>query len=65
MAQERIDEWAIALQEKKCELQKCQQEHKISSCLKCEKLLACELRNAYVKSVYNSMNKGTSGGFEF
>jgi hypothetical protein len=33
--------------------------------MKCEVLLSCELREAYVKAVYDSMNKGTGGGFEF
>ena len=65
MSQKVLDEWAIALQQKKEELLKCRQEHQHSSCMKCDKLLICELRDAYVKAVYDSMNKGTGGGFEF
>ncbi|MCF6205705.1 MAG: hypothetical protein L3J47_02255 [Sulfurovum sp.] len=65
MSEKVLDEWAIALQQKKAELQKCQEEQQVSSCLKCDKLLTCELRDAYVKAVYDSMNKGTGGGFEF
>ncbi len=60
-----LDEWQLALKEKKRELEACQKERQLTSCLKCEKLLDCQLRDAYVKAVYDSMNKGTGGGFEF
>ena len=46
-------------------LKRCQQEHSIDSCLKCQKLIGCEVRATYVKAVYLSMNKGKGGGFEF
>lgn len=65
MSENSLDEWQIALSQKKAELEECQTEHHVSSCLRCEKLLDCELRDAYVKAVYDSMNKGTGGGFEF
>ena len=65
MSEQVLDEWQIALQQKKRELQTCQQEQQVISCSQCEKLLSCELRDAYVKAVYDSMNKGTGGGFEF
>ncbi len=65
MAKEVLDQWQIALRLKTEELRKCQQEHQLQSCSKCEKFLECELRDAYVKAVYDSMNKGTGGGFEF
>jgi hypothetical protein len=65
MSEKVLDEWEIALKQQKAILEKCQQEHGVHSCLKCEKLLACEIRDAYVKAVYDSMNKGTGGGFEF
>lgn len=65
MSEKELDQWKIALREKKTELQKCQVEQSVSSCLECEKLLKCELREIYVKAVYDSMNKGTGGGFEF
>ena len=65
MSEKVLDEWAIALRKKKTELETCQKEHGVDSCMKCEKLLECELREAYVKAVYDSMNKGTGGGFEF
>jgi len=60
-----LDEWQIILKQKKGELEMCQKEHNVTSCLKCEKLLNCELRDTYVKAVYDSMSKGKGGGFEF
>lgn len=57
--------WEIALEEKSRELKACQQERAVKSCLGCEKIDHCDLRDAYVKAVYNSMNKGSGGGFEF
>jgi len=65
MSEQVLDEWQIALKQKRVELEKCQSEHQLSSCLKCEKLLDCTLRDAYIKSVYDSMSKGQGGGFEF
>ena len=65
MAEAILDEWQIALLQKKGELEACQKEKHLQSCMKCEKLLVCEVREAYVKAVYDSMNKGTGGGFEF
>lgn len=63
--QKSLNEWEIALVQKKSELEKCQNEHELTSCLNCNQMLECELRDAYVKAVYDSMNKGTGGGFEF
>jgi hypothetical protein len=60
-----LDEWQLALKAKKQELQKCQEEHSLDSCLKCQEVLECTLRDEYIKAVYDSMNKGTGGGFEF
>jgi len=65
MAEQVLDEWQIALAQKKTELEACQVEHQVRSCMKCEKLLDCTLRDAYIKAVYDSMSKGTGGGFEF
>ena len=65
MSEQILDEWQIALSNKKAELESCQQEHQLKSCMKCEKLLGCTIRDAYVKAVYDSMSKGTGGGFEF
>jgi hypothetical protein len=65
MSEEVLDEWKIALVQKKSELEKCQVENGVKSCMQCTKLLECELRDTYIKSVYDSMSKGTGGGFEF
>lgn len=65
MSQPVSDEWQNALNAKKVEVEACQQEKQLQSCLKCDQLLSCELRETYVKAVYESMNKGQGGGFEF
>ncbi len=65
MSEEVLDEWQIALKQKKAQLEACQAEHQVRSCMKCEKLLECEVRDSYIKSVYDSMSKGAGGGFEF
>jgi hypothetical protein len=46
-------------------LQKCQKEHHIGSCTKCKDFIGCDIRKSYVNAVYQSMNKGAGGGFEF
>ena len=65
MSEQVLDEWKIALTHKKAELESCQVEHQVKSCIKCEKLLDCTIRDAYIKAVYDSMSKGAGGGFEF
>ena len=60
-----LDEWDLALQAKKRELESCQQLQQANSCLSCPKIHECEIRDAYVHAVYNSMSKGAGGGFEF
>jgi len=60
-----MDEWQIALDAKRRELINCQTEQKVKSCLSCPKINECQTRDAYVHAVYNSMNKGAGGGFEF
>ena len=47
------------------ELQQCQKDKGHNSCMKCEKLIGCELRKQYVQVTYESMSKGEIGGFEF
>jgi len=61
----RVDKFELELKEKLKALQECQEKHNVNSCLKCEKIIGCKLRNEYVKAVYFSMNKGNTGGFEF
>ena len=62
---ETNDQWQKALEEKKSELQKCQKSKGYKSCLPCPEIDNCTLRDAYVKAVYESMNRGKGGGFEF
>ena len=59
------DKFEIYLEEMVIKLQACQQEKEQKSCSECELFFGCELRNEYVKAVYNSMSKGDTGGFEF
>ena len=59
------DKFEIHLDEMIIKLQECQQQKAMKSCSDCESYLACELRTEYIKSVYNSMSKGDTGGFEF
>ena len=65
MSDRVLDEWQIALKQKKDALEKCQDEHQLKSCLTCKMLLDCTLRDDYIKAVYDSMSKGKGGGFEF
>jgi len=65
MLQKVSDEWEVALKNIKIELEACQKDQHVQSCMKCQKLLECTLRESYVKAVYDSMSKGTGGGFEF
>lgn len=46
-------------------LQLCQKKKNLKSCSSCELFIGCDVRLEYIKSVYNSMSKGQSGGFEF
>ena len=61
----KMDKFEIHLDEMILKLQKCQEEKDLKSCSDCEHYLTCELRTEYIKSVYNSMSKGDTGGFEF
>ena len=65
MSEQVLDEWQILLTQKQAELEACQREKHVQSCMKCEKLLDCTIRDAYIKAVYDSMSKGKGGGFEF
>jgi hypothetical protein len=63
--QQEFDQWQLALKTQIQVLKECQQNHQVSSCMQCDKILDCPTRDEYVKAVYDSMNKGTGGGFEF
>jgi len=60
-----MDKFEEALEEKIKLLKECQEKNGFKSCLKCDKLFECTLRDEYVKAVYESMSKGQGGGFEF
>ena len=60
-----LDEWDENLESMLKELKKCQASKDLDSCSLCEKFFECELRKKYVLTVYESMNKGSGGGFEF
>lgn len=59
------DKFELYLDEMIVKVQNCQKEKNLKSCSLCEHYIGCELRDEYVKSVYNSMSKGDTGGFEF
>jgi hypothetical protein len=63
--QEVLDEFELKLQQKLQELQNCQEKKDLKSCLKCQEVLECQIRDDYILAVYESMNKGKGGGFEF
>jgi hypothetical protein len=60
-----IDEWEIKLDKMLVELKNCQESNNLKSCSDCSKFFECDLRKKYVIAVYESMNKGAGGGFEF
>ena len=60
-----LDEWEIKLDKKIVELKTCQESNQLKSCSPCGQFFECELRKRYVIAVYESMNKGAGGGFEF
>ena len=60
-----LDEWEIKLDKKIVELKTCQESNQLKSCSPCGQFFEFELRKKYVIAVYESMNKGAGGGFEF
>ncbi len=63
--QVEYDDWNQALDAQIVILNKCQEDKKLTSCNACNEIIECDVRKAYVKAVYESMNKGAGGGFEF
>jgi len=59
------DKWQETLDAEIVLLKQCQKDNNLNSCMQCSKLLDCETRDRYIKIVYESMNKGSGGGFEF
>ncbi|AXX92408.1 hypothetical protein CPU12_06655 [Malaciobacter molluscorum LMG 25693] len=60
-----IDEWELKLDAALKELKQCQDSKELNSCSDCSLFFECELRKKYILAVYESMNKGSGGGFEF
>lgn len=60
-----MDKFKIKLEEKTMELKACQSSNFYQSCWECSSCLDCRLRLDYIKSVYESLNKGNGGSFEF
>jgi hypothetical protein len=60
-----MDSFKEELLKKKEELQNCQKERGLKSCLTCEEIKSCQIKKEYVKAVYKSMSHGKRGGFDF
>lgn len=65
MSEAEFDQFELGLEKKIQELKACQSASSYSSCSQCEKILGCGLRKEYVKAVYRSMDKGSTGDFSF
>jgi hypothetical protein len=63
--QDNNNEYEERLDESIQTLKKCQQEQNVMSCYICEKCIGCEIRTKYIRTVYESMSKGETGGFDF
>jgi len=61
----KLNEWELKLEDQLQVLQQCQVSKNFLGCETCEVFFNCEIRKTYVVAVYESMNKGSSGGFEF
>lgn len=59
------DLFEVRLQEATATLQSCQKERQLESCYDYGECIGCEIRTKYVRSVYESMSKGETGGFDF
>ena len=62
---QELDKFELHLDEMIVTIETCQKDKNLATCSLCEDYIGCELRSDYVKSVYNSMSKGETGGFEF
>lgn len=60
-----LDRFAKELENRVVLLQECQNGKQVQSCSQCEQFLDCEVRDGYVKAVYENMTKGQQGGFDF
>jgi hypothetical protein len=60
-----LDEFEQKLEQKLIELKQCQDKSSKDDCFECSSFFECKLRKEYVNAVYDSMNKGSTGGFDF
>jgi hypothetical protein len=60
-----MNKWEIALEDNTKALKECQELKGLKSCLGCDEVSNCDIRDFYVKAVYESMSKDEGGGFEF
>lgn len=60
-----MDNYRIDFNQKLSDLQSCQKEKNLESCLPCEKWETCEIRNNYVSATYKNLSKGVIGKFDF
>ncbi len=60
-----LDEWELKLEDELVILKNCQENKGFQGCEPCNEIFGCEIRKKYVQAVYESMNKGSGGGFEF
>lgn len=66
MQKNEISQYKEALESSKEDMQQCQKTLGFSSCIKCPKILECEIRDLYVKNTYTFLNGGEQeGGFDF
>lgn len=65
LEQVQKDEFELELDNKREILQNCQMQKGQNSCFNCDEIFTCQTRKEYVDAVYNSMSKGSSGGFDF
>ncbi len=63
--EKKLDAFEQRREEERQKLVACQNDKGYNSCLVCPELIGCETRKRYVVAVYESMNKGAGGGFEF
>lgn len=63
--EKELDIWEEKLEEVLVKLTNCKKSKNLNSCKPCNEFFTCNLRKKYVVAVYESMNKGSSGGFEF
>lgn len=59
------DKYELELQKQLENLKNCENYKKLQSCYNCDLIFQCDIRKTYVEAVYNSMSKGSSGGFDF